>query len=99
MIRREEYFKEFSFITVHCFDVMQYRRMADRLNFSVWLNFRNQTYFSGDIFVDPESFCTWNGDKWVLRQGEEIIKIRGTQQILDYLEINGEKKPDGINKI
>jgi len=98
MINREQFYQEFSQINIYCFDLMKYRRLAERLNFSVWLNFRSKTYFSEDIFVDPESFCVWTGKDWVLIKGHEIIKIRGIQMILDYLEVNYEENTDGHTK-
>lgn len=88
MNKREQYYTELLKVTIHCFDLMRYRRFTDRINFSVWANFRGQTYYSGDIFVDPESFCFWNGSKWILYKHQSIIKIRGIQSILDDLEKN-----------
>lgn len=86
--KREEYYREFKDIRVHCFDILKYHPEADRLNVSVWLNFRGETYYSGDILVDPPSFCEWNGNEWVFNRGIEIVKIRGIQQILDFFEKN-----------
>ncbi len=99
MLKRERYAKEFNKITLHCFDLMKYKKDIDRLNMSVWLNFRGETYYSGDILVNPHSFCTWNNHQWVLKQGQDLIKIRGIQQIMDFLEVNYEEKPDGTTKL
>lgn len=88
MNKREEYYREFTQITAWCFDIMKFQHHAEHLNVSVWVNFRGLTYFSGDILCDPHSFCEWNGEQWVFKRGIDVIKLRGVQQILDFLEKN-----------
>lgn len=95
MIDRAKFIQEFTKITIHCFDVMQYFEEADRINLSVWANFRGKTYFSQDIYVDTYTCCVWKKKKWVLNKGEDILKVRGIQQILDHLEKNYQEEVNG----
>jgi hypothetical protein len=92
MTKRDRYLKELNMITVHCFDLMKYRLNAESLNMSVWVNFRGEIFYSGDILVEPSGFGTWNGHEWVMKNNLEVVKTRGIQQILDHLEVNYEEK-------
>lgn len=84
-MNREDYYPKFENVNIHCFDLMKYRRLTSTLNYSVFANYNNQSYFSGNIIVDTESFAQWNGNAWELFRGQDVIKTMGLQQITDFL--------------
>lgn len=84
-MNREDYYPKLENVTLHCFDLMKYRRLPGTLNYSVWANYEGNFYSSGNIIVDTESFAQWDGYKWELFRGQDVIKTYGIQQIVDFL--------------
>lgn len=78
-----QFLKECENIKIFCFDIKQYFFSIDELEVVVWANIEGKTYQSSEIKINTYSFCEWNGKKWEITRGQEVIETKGIQQFYD----------------
>ena len=82
----------FENINVLLFDLEQYNEDATSLYVTVFANFDGLMLVTNSITVFPDSFCKWDGRRWILRNDYnlEVLKIRAClemkKQVFDVLE-------------